>query len=36
MRFHCADCGQPLKLSDNALRHIVAGFVEKANPGGTS
>jgi Flp pilus assembly protein TadD len=30
MRFHCADCALPLKLSDNALRYLVNGYVEKA------
>ncbi len=34
MRFHCADCGEPLKLSDNALRSIMNGFLEKG--GGAS
>jgi hypothetical protein len=28
MRFHCADCGEPLKLSEDSLRFLVSGYVE--------
>ncbi len=31
MRFHCADCAEPLKLSDNGLRYLVSGYVEGRN-----
>ncbi len=29
MRFHCADCGEPLKLSDDSLRFLLSELVEK-------
>jgi tetratricopeptide (TPR) repeat protein len=31
-RFHCADCGQPLKLSDNALRFLLNEYIEGRAP----
>ena len=31
MRFHCVDCAEPLKLSDNGLRYLVNGYVEGRN-----